>query len=201
MEYSKLLYPSMYIKSSYDTLQDNLLTDFYIPVLEHAKRYDRISGFFSSTSLAIAARGIAGLIRNQGKMRLLTCQKLSKDDVNEIQKYVDHADDFLGKKMISEIDDIEDAFKRDHVAALGYMLQHDFLEMKIAVLYDVDTEDRKTSSLKNAILHQKLAFFMISIIMESHLVAQTMKVRLDGLKILKNLKPSKIGRKDKKITL
>lgn len=156
MEYSKLLYPSMYIKSSYDTLQDNLLTDFYIPVLEHAKRYDRISGFFSSTSLAIAARGIAGLIRNQGKMRLLTCQKLSKDDVNEIQKYVDHADDFLGKKMISEIDDIEDAFKRDHVAALGYMLQHDFLEMKIAVLYDVDTEDRKTSSLKNAILHQKV---------------------------------------------
>lgn len=74
MEYSKLSYPDMLIKSSYDTIQDDLLVDFYIPVLEHAKRYDRISGFFSSTSLAIAARGIAGLIRNKGKMRLLILQ-------------------------------------------------------------------------------------------------------------------------------
>lgn len=156
MEYSKLSYPDMLIKPSYDTIQDDLLVDFYIPVLEHAKRYDRISGFFSSTSLAIAARGIAGLIRNKGKMRLLTCQKLSKDDVTEIQKYVRHADSLIGEKMISEMDDVEDAFKRDHVAALGYMLQQGYLEMKIAVLYDTDAESRKVGSLKNAILHQKI---------------------------------------------
>lgn len=156
MEYSKLSYPDMLIKPSYDTMQDDLLIDFYIPVLEHAKRYDRISGFFSSTSLAIAARGIAGLIRNKGKMRLLTCQKLSKDDVNEIQKYVHRADSLIGEKMISKMDDVEDAFKRNHVAALGYMLQQGFLEMKIAVLYDTDTESRKVGSLKNAILHQKV---------------------------------------------
>ena len=156
MEYSKLSYPDMLIKSSYDTIQDDLLIDFYIPVLEHAKRYDRISGFFSSTSLAIAARGIAGLIRNKGKMRLLTCQKLSKDDVNEIQKYVRHADSLIGEKMISEMDDVEDAFERDHVVALGYMLQQGYLEMKIAVLYDADTESRRVGSLKNAILHQKI---------------------------------------------
>lgn len=156
MEYSKLSYTDMLIKPSYDTIQDDLLVDFYIPVLEHAKRYDRISGFFSSTSLAIAARGIAGLIRNKGKMRLLTCQKLSKDDVTEIQKYVRHADSLIGEKMISEMDDVEDAFKRDHVAALGYMLQQGYLEMKIAVLYDTDAESRKVGSLKNAILHQKI---------------------------------------------
>lgn len=156
MEYSKLSYPDMLIKSSYDTIQDDLLVDFYIPVLEHAKRYDRISGFFSSTSLAIAARGIAGLIRNKGKMRLLTCQKLSKDDINEIQKYVRHADSLIGEKMISEMDDVEDTFKRDHVVALGYMLQQGYLEMKIAVLYDADTESRRVGSLKNAILHQKI---------------------------------------------
>lgn len=156
MEYSKLSYPDMLIKSSYDTIQDDLLVDFYIPVLEHAKRYDRISGFFSSTSLAIAARGVAGLIRNKGKMRLLTCQKLSKDDVNEIQKYVRHADSLIGEKMISEMDDVEDAFERDHVVALGYMLQQGYLEMKIAVLYDADTESRRVGSLKNAILHQKI---------------------------------------------
>lgn len=36
---------------------------FYIPALSCAHRYDRISGFFSSTSLAIAARGISGLIK------------------------------------------------------------------------------------------------------------------------------------------
>ena len=108
-------------------------------------------------------------------MRLLTCQKLSKDDVTEIQKYVRHADSLIGEKMISEMDDVEDAFKRDHVAALGYMLQQGYLEMKIAVLYDTDAESRKVGSLKNAILHQKSVSSMIPIFMVYHLVVQIMK--------------------------
>lgn len=154
--YQERSYPDLYIKSSYDTFQDDLLNDFYIPVLEHAKRYDRISGFFSSTALAVAARGIVGLIRNGGKMRLLTCQKLSREDARAIQDYVKEIPDLVGQKAIESLNGLEESFKRDHVAALGYMLKHNILEMKIAVLYDADDEDRKTGSLKNAILHQKV---------------------------------------------
>ena len=71
---------SMQLKHSYDSLSDDILFDFYIPMLERTQRYDRISGFFSSTALAVAARGILGLIENGGTMRLLTCQRLSPED-------------------------------------------------------------------------------------------------------------------------
>ena len=60
------------LKSSYETGQDDLIEEFYAPVLKCAASYNRIAGFFSSTSLAVAAKGIAGLIRNNGKMRLIS---------------------------------------------------------------------------------------------------------------------------------
>lgn len=48
------------LNRSYSSDSDNVLNDFYIPVLDNAVSYDRLAGFFSSTSLAIAARGIMG---------------------------------------------------------------------------------------------------------------------------------------------
>ena len=56
------------LKYTYESDKDDLVWDFYIPMLSNAKRYDRISGFFSSTSLALAARGLAGLIERGGTM-------------------------------------------------------------------------------------------------------------------------------------
>ena len=40
------------LKISYDSGLDDVLWDFYIPVLSYAKTYDRIAGFFSSSALA-----------------------------------------------------------------------------------------------------------------------------------------------------
>ena len=53
-------------KSAYDSDTDNALTDFYIPALANSILYDRLTGFFSSTTLAAAAKGIAGLVKNGG---------------------------------------------------------------------------------------------------------------------------------------
>ena len=159
MKYDELLYPQMGIKYSYDSATDNLLDDFYIPMLGKACRYDRISGFFSSTSLAIAAKGIIGLINNDGRMRLITCQRLSKDDAAEIEAYVKDEktqDEIISRNLKKNLEEIEDNFKKDHVAALGWMLKNHILDMKIAVLYDTEMMDKNVLSVKNAILHQKV---------------------------------------------
>lgn len=73
------------LKYSYDSNSDDLLWDFYVPTLSMSVRYDRISGFFSSTSLAISAKGLADFITNEGKMRLITCPRLSSKDVKAIE--------------------------------------------------------------------------------------------------------------------
>ena len=41
------------------------------PMLESAIRYDRLTGYFAASALALAARGIEGLIVNGGRMRMV----------------------------------------------------------------------------------------------------------------------------------
>ena len=115
-------YKNMNFKSSYETGQDDLLESFYIPVLENAIQYDRIAGFFSSSSLAIASKGIVGLIKNKGKMRLIACPQLQKDDVEIINQVYKGKFSLLEENLINSISNVEDEFENNHVKALGWML-------------------------------------------------------------------------------
>ena len=147
------------LKISYDSGLDDILWEFYIPVLSLSNNYDRIAGFFSSSSLAIAARGMEDFISNGGKMRLVTCPQLSTRDIEMLEKSVRNLDELLTKNFISDYSQIEFQFQRDHIKALGWMLANGRLEMKIAVI-------KKNGKMCNAeqinelgIMHQKVGVF------------------------------------------
>lgn len=70
---------------AYDSDDDDVLNDFYIPALSKSILYRRLAGFFSSSALSVAARGMAGLIRNGGKLELVVGAKLRKIDVEAIE--------------------------------------------------------------------------------------------------------------------
>ncbi|MFP4146336.1 MAG: hypothetical protein ACLFSI_01305 [Halorhodospira sp.] len=44
----------------------NILHDFYIPALSRSVQYDRVAGYFSSSSLAAASQGFTRFIENGG---------------------------------------------------------------------------------------------------------------------------------------
>ena len=150
-------YTDLSIHSSYETGVDDLIMDFYVPMLANAKRYDRIAGFFSSTSLALAARGVAGLIANRGTMRVVASPRLSKEDIEMINSSVENPEALIANCLIRGIDgsDVSDQFCRDHVAALGWMLANGRLEMKIAVV--IDPTGRYTA--EQYLVHQKVGIF------------------------------------------
>jgi hypothetical protein len=54
-----------------------LIELFYNPALACAVQYNRLTGYFSADSLALAARGIETLIANDGRMRLIVGLTLS----------------------------------------------------------------------------------------------------------------------------
>src|ERR1700728_1373412 len=74
------------LKGIYRTNTNSLIHDFYLPALSHAKQYDRAVGFFSSSMLAEAALGLSGLVKNQGRMRLLIGHPLSDQDWEAVQQ-------------------------------------------------------------------------------------------------------------------
>lgn len=140
------------IADSYETGRDDPVNEFYVPLLAEAVNYDRIAGFFTSASLAIAARGIAGLIRNNGTMRIIACPRLEEKDAAVIKSVVEHPDEFISKQLLIDIGHIEDDFQRDHLRALGWMLANGYLEMKIALVKQKGAETIDYNSL----FHQKI---------------------------------------------
>ena len=89
------------LKADYDSEEDDILNDFYVPVLAKAKKYDRLTGFFSSSALAVAARGIAPFIENNGSMRLIVGAALQKSDVEAIKLGKEQPDKLHVKSIFS----------------------------------------------------------------------------------------------------
>lgn len=144
------------LKLSYDSGLDDILWDFYIPVLSMSKNYDRIAGFFSSSSLALSARGLEDFISNGGKMRLVTCPQLSKNDVDMLEKTTKNIDQLLTDNFIKDYSEIESQFQRDHVQALGWMIANGKLEIKIAVIRKNGRICDKDQIEQIGIMHQKV---------------------------------------------
>lgn len=140
------------IACSYETGNDDPINEFYVPVLSKAIKYDRIAGFFTSSSLAIAARGIAGLIRNNGKMRIIACPHFDEKDLEVMRTVINIPEKYISSQLLKDLECIEDEFQRDHLQALGWMLANGFLEIKIAFI------NRKDAQLIDyeALFHQKI---------------------------------------------
>ena len=150
-------YTELTIKSCYESGVDNIIEDFYEPVLSLSVKYDRIAGFFSSSSLAIASRGMANFIRNGGTMRLICSPILNEQDADIIKKIYEGQLFLSSEELGIKLNSIEDEFESNHVKALGWMLANNLLEIKLAVLKDENGDICTANQLsKNGIFHQKV---------------------------------------------
>jgi len=145
------------LKKAYSSDFDDILEDFYIPALTLSLEYQRLAGYFSSTSLAVAARGIMGIIKNGGAMKLIVSPRLSKDDLDAILSSRKDYEEIIENRLILELDQLEDEFIKDHVAALGWMVANKRLHIKVAVVYDDNGEPLPCEDVEQTTLfHQKV---------------------------------------------
>ena len=145
------------LKKSYDSDSDNILTDFYIPALSNSVQYKRLTGFFSSSTLAIAAKGVSKLISNGGNMKLVTGARFRKADIEAIKEAYERPERVIEGIMLKELDDLEGRFIEDHVRALGWMVANKKLEIKVAIILDEEGYPLEEKTLeKKGIFHQKV---------------------------------------------
>ena len=113
----------------------DLLTRFYIPALECAVRYDRTTGYFTAGALAAAARGVEGLIRNQGRIRLIAGCTLGEAELLAISKG-EELRQALGSKMLGTPLQPRDKDTIDALELLAWMVTRGYLDVKVAVPCD-----------------------------------------------------------------
>lgn len=175
------------LKLSYDSDVDDILNSFYIPVLSNSIIYKRIVGFFSSSSLAIAAKGIANFILNNGQMQLLCGVHLTKSDIEEIKKAYKNPQEIIENSMLNELENLEEEIIKDHVGALGWMIANGKLEIKIAILLD-----KNGLPLTKGMLHQKIGILedsqgnMISFSGSNNETAFAWKANIEEFKVFRN---------------
>lgn len=133
----------------------DILHDFYIPALKRAVRYDRVAGYFRSTSLAAASQGFTVFLANEGKMRLIVGADLQLQDVAAILKGNQQK---LSEDLMKELENPEEWSQevQNGVALLGHMVSNGYLEVKVAFRVSSDTsEPISADSTEDGYVHEK----------------------------------------------
>ena len=124
-------------KIGWDSSLDDILEGFYKPALENCLQYDRLAGFFASSTFAVALSESLDFIERGGTMRLVTSTEFSEQDLDVITKSVDGMQDALSKK-ISDVLESDNEVAKISVSIMAYMLENSHngrpqLAIKIAV--------------------------------------------------------------------
>jgi superfamily II DNA or RNA helicase len=141
-------FQNLQLKHSYSSENDNLVDDFYIPVLNEAQVYRRVTGYFSSSSLFIAARGFSEFIKKGGRFQFILNIQLSDEDYEQIEKGIKSPEDIIQSRFLSDLSDLEDECKKNHAKVIGWLISNNQMEIKIGFI------EKKV--VGHEILHQKL---------------------------------------------
>ena len=119
-------------KLKYTPEDGDLVRLFYVPALKDARCYDRLTGYFNAGALALAARGIEGLIGNEGRMRLIVGCTLESPEIEAIERG-EKLRDLVQQHLTRRPLDPPDLAAAQALELLAWMIARDHLEVKVAV--------------------------------------------------------------------
>jgi superfamily II DNA or RNA helicase len=126
------------VKSEYRSLIDNMVQDFYIPLLREAVSYKRAVGFFSSSSLVEISKGIAEMASEGGKIQIVASPYLSDDDIEAIKRGYDDRNKIIEKALLAQIEEPTDYYSLERLNLLASLIADGVMDIQIAY-----TEDKR----------------------------------------------------------
>lgn len=115
----------------YKTYKNDIIKEFYTPVLAQAVLYQRAVGFFSSTALIDLTKGFSGMIKNGGRIQFIVSPLLSQEDIDAINKEYEKKK-IIGQALMREFREPENYFQEERLNWLSYLIEEGFLEIKVA---------------------------------------------------------------------
>jgi len=119
----------------------SLLEDLYVPALKEAVRYDRCCSYFSSSVLAAAARGFAGLIERLESMgdkapkpavRLVVNEVLTREDVHAMLESGDTK--ALEEALKKRFKTPKDILEKQRLSMLAWLVKKGLLALRVGVM-------------------------------------------------------------------
>ena len=118
----------------YRSSDDDIPKDFYTPVLSVAVLYQRAVGYFCVSSISCILDGIEGLLKNGGKIQIITSPQLTESDAKEIETGYTEKEKLekVEKILLSSFNELSN----DEIKKLSYvsiLIKYGVLDIKIAV--------------------------------------------------------------------
>lgn len=139
-------YEELAILRSYKTNKNDIVKEFYLPVLKKSVLYKRAVGFFSSTALIELSKGISGLVKNSGKIRFIVSPLLSAEDIEAIQQGYDERK-IITDALTRELREPKNNSDKERLGWLSQLIANGILEIKVAF-----TPPQKTTGM----YHEKI---------------------------------------------
>ncbi len=116
----------------YRTPLNDIVHEFYLPLLGEAVLYQRSVGFFSSSALVEISKGIATLAQRGGKIQIVASPILSPDDIEAIKAGYD-ARKKIEEVLLRNLTDVPtNYYAVERLNLLAYLIANGILDFKIA---------------------------------------------------------------------
>lgn len=123
------------INHEYRSFQDDIISDFYIPVLKKSIIYKRAVGYFSSSALLEVSQGIGRFVENGGKIKIIASPQLTEEDVKAINLGYKNRDKVISDSLLESLKYVpKDYFEKERLNLLAYLVEEKILDIKIAFL-------------------------------------------------------------------
>lgn len=122
------------LKTAYNTSTDDIIQDFFVPILSQALKYDRGVGFFSAAWIRLACQGLTDFASNGGKARWVTSPILAKDDWQSLINGERARRSYTLLKILeNNISDLRVSLEQDTLTALSWLVADGVLDFKLAL--------------------------------------------------------------------
>lgn len=125
------MFKELYLKPVYNSEYEDVADSFFVPVLKHAVKFDRVSAYFSAKALALYANGLERFGQKGHTYRLIISKEISSEDFEEIRKGYE-LNEKLSLEMINELRQELSLAEEKNISNLAYLISLGVVDIRIA---------------------------------------------------------------------
>jgi len=123
------------LQDDYDSDEDDLISDFYDPVLRTAITYKRAVAYFSSSSFPLVAKGLGKFIVNGGNLEIIIGKIVSRKDMMLLRGKTEISET-ISERILSDWKSLTELIETKHIEALAWLFKSNRLKIKFAILFN-----------------------------------------------------------------
>ncbi|MCW3838565.1 helicase-related protein [Micromonospora yasonensis] len=132
---------------------DDVLNHFYVPALRRATSYARSVGYFRSSSLSVAARGLSRFLNHGGTVRLLCGAAITEEDREALQGKAT-LDGAFAERLAAGLVTSNEVDRR-RLEVLAWLIRNERLQVRVAIAVD-ETGDPIATDGQLGYFHEKV---------------------------------------------